>query len=63
MYMKVRRRHIRLKIILAVTGALIIGVLLFFQRNVTNILISVSEATIRSITTVAVNDAIYYAQR
>ena len=60
MYMKVRRRHIRLKIILAVTGALIIGVLLFFQRNVTNILISVSEASIRSITTVAVNDAIYY---
>ena len=39
---------------------LIIGLALFFQRNVTKILISISEATIRSITTVAVNDAIYY---
>ena len=37
-----------------------IGLLLFFQRNVTKILISISEATIRSVTTVAVNDAIYY---
>lgn len=34
--------------------------LLYFQRNVTRVLISISEATIRSITTVAVNDAIYY---
>lgn len=58
--MKQRRKHKRLKIIVAVTGVLIIGVLLFFQRNVTNVLISISEATIRSITTVAVNDAIYY---
>ena len=33
---------------------------MFFLRNVTNVLISISEATIRSITTVAVNDAIYY---
>lgn len=39
---------------------LIIGVLIYFQRNVTRVLISISEATIRSITTVAVNDAIYY---
>ena len=37
-----------------------IGVLIYFQRNVTKVLISISEATIRSITTVAVNDAIYY---
>ena len=39
---------------------IIIGVLVYFQRNVTKVLISISEATIRSITTVAVNDAIYY---
>ncbi len=37
-----------------------IGTLVYFQRNVTKVLISISEATIRSITTVAVNDAIYY---
>ncbi len=42
------------------TGVLIISALVFFLRNVTNVLISISEATIRSITTVAVNDAIYY---
>lgn len=39
---------------------LVIGVLVYFQQNVTRVLISISEATIRSITTVAVNDAIYY---
>lgn len=58
--MKKRRKHTRLKIISVIIFSLIIGVLFFFQRNVTNILISISEATIRSITTVAVNDAIYY---
>lgn len=45
---------------MAVTGSLVIGALAFFLSNVTNVLISISEATIRSITTVAVNDAIYY---
>ena len=58
--MKKPRKHKRLKIIAAVTGLLIIGTLIFFLSNVTNVLISISEATIRSITTVAVNDAIYY---
>lgn len=58
--MKRRKKLKRLKIILAVVCFLILGVLVFFQRNVTKILISISEATIRSITTVAVNDAIYY---
>lgn len=55
-----KRKHKRLKIIIAVICTLVIAVLLFFQRNVTKILISISEATIRSVTTVAVNDAIYY---
>lgn len=40
----------------------LISVLLFihFQRNVTRLLISISEATMRASTTVAVNDAVYY---
>ena len=58
--MKVRRKHKRLKIILAIISLLLIALLAFFQRNITKILISISEATIRAITTVAVNDAIYY---
>ena len=58
--MRKPRKHKRLKIIIAVTGLLVIGALVFFLSNVTNVLISISEATIRSITTVAVNDAIYY---
>ena len=32
----------------------------YFQRNVTRVLISISEATMRASTTVAVNDAVYY---
>ncbi len=58
--MKRRSKFTRLKIIVAAICFILLGVLLFFQRNVTKILISISEATIRSITTVAVNDAIYY---
>lgn len=34
--------------------------LLHFQRNVTRVLISISEATMRASTTVAVNDAVFY---
>ena len=54
------RKFRRFKLLLVIFCFLIIGVLIFFQRNVTRVLISISEATIRSITTVAVNDAIYY---
>lgn len=50
----------RFKILVATFCLLIVGVLIYFQNNVTRVLISISEATIRSITTVAVNDAIYY---
>lgn len=45
---------------IALFCALVIGIAIFMQVNVTNVLISISEATMRSITTVAVNDAIYY---
>ena len=54
------RKFRRFKLLLVIFCFLIIGILIFFQRNVTRVLISISEATIRSITTVAVNDAIYY---
>ena len=57
---KKNRKFKRFKIILVLICLLTIGTLIYFQRNVTKVLISISEATIRSITTVAVNDAIYY---
>ncbi len=50
----------RFKILIIFICLLTIATLIYFQRNVTRVLISISEATIRSITTVAVNDAIYY---
>ena len=57
---KKNRKFKRFKIIFVLICLLTIGTLVYFQRNVTKVLISISEATIRSITTVAVNDAIYY---
>lgn len=57
---KKNRKFKRFKIIFVLICLLTIGTLIYFQRNVTRVLISISEATIRSITTVAVNDAIYY---
>ena len=50
----------RFKVLVVIICLLVVCVLVYFQRNVTRVLISISEATIRSITTVAVNDAIYY---
>ena len=40
--------------------ALAVGLFIYFQRNVTRVLISISEATMRASTTIAVNDAVYY---
>ena len=60
---KRRKRKARKRKILAILLAVItLAVLTFiyFQRNVTRVLISVSEATMRASTTVAVNDAVYY---
>ena len=37
-----------------------VGLFFYFQRNVTRVLVSISEATMRASTTVAVNDAVYY---
>lgn len=57
-----RKKRRRRKLLAAVFALLAAGVLLFFyfQRNVTRVLISISEATMRASTTVAVNDAVYY---
>ena len=57
---KHRRRTRRWVCILL--ALLLLSVLLFihFQRNVTRVLISISEATMRASTTIAVNDAVYY---
>ena len=46
-------------VLLAVALTLILA-FIYFQRNVTRVLISISEATMRASTTVAVNDAVYY---
>lgn len=50
------------KWVLILLGFIALLVLLFFyfQRNVTRVLISISEATMRASTTIAVNDAVYY---
>ena len=57
-----KRRRRRRKLLTAVFALLGASILLFvyFQRNVTRVLISISEATMRASTTVAVNDAVYY---
>ncbi len=56
---KTRRRAKLLAALAFILGA---AVFLFigFQRNVTRVLVSISEATMRASTTVAVNDAVYY---
>ena len=52
-----KRRFLALLFLLAFAGALL---LLHFQKNVTRVLLSISEATMRASTTIAVNDAVYY---
>ena len=52
-----KRRLLAALFFLALTALLIF---IYFQRNVTRVLISISEATMRASTTVAVNDAVYY---
>lgn len=58
------RRRLNVKKRLIVALLCIVSALIFlwiyFQRNVTRVLISISEATMRASTTVAVNDAVYY---
>lgn len=58
-YIKRRRKRKLVAIFIAVF-LFTLALFLYFQRNVTKVLISVSEATMRASTTVAVNDAVYY---
>lgn len=46
--------------VLIIVLAVLLLLFIYFQRNVTRVLISISEATMRASTTVAVNDAVYY---
>ena len=59
---KKKRRLGKRRILCIFLAVFLFAVLLFiyFQRNVTRVLISISEATMRASTTVAVNDAVYY---
>lgn len=59
---KRRKKSLKKRLIRFIVCFLIVAVLLFiyFQRNVTRVLIKVSEATMRASTTVAVNDAVFY---
>ena len=59
---KGKKRRKKWKWIVALCSVvLIVGLLVaYFQRNVTRVLLSISEATMRASTTVAVNDAVYY---
>ncbi len=47
-------------VILLGIGLLFLFLFFYFQRNATRVLISISEATMRASTTIAVNDAVYY---
>lgn len=63
-YHRKARRRLRRRYRLFLTFSIVLSLagLLFahFQRNVTRVLVSISEATMRASTTVAVNDAVYY---
>ena len=58
--MKSRSRKIKRRVAAAVICLFFIGIVVLLHRNVTNVLKSIAEASMRSITTVAVNDAVYY---
>lgn len=55
-----KKSKIKLRIVLTLSAFLLIGAVVFLHANVTGVLKSIAEASMRSITTVAVNDAIYY---
>ena len=60
---KRKKRRSRKRRFLVFLLALVIAIallLLHFQKNVTRVLLSISEATMRASTTIAVNDAVYY---
>lgn len=56
----IKHRKIRIFFILIATMVASFALFMHFQRNVTTLLLSISEATMRASTTIAVNDAVYY---
>lgn len=58
-YRKKRRRK-KIAVLLLCTCLFCLSAALYFQHNVTKVLISISEATMRAHTAVAINDAVYY---
>ncbi len=61
-YSRKKKGGKKIKILCVLLSLVLLTVLLLahFQRNVTRVLISISEATMRASTTIAVNDAVYY---
>lgn len=61
-YKQCRKRKRKRKLIftLVCVGIFLILLFIYLQRNVTRVLVSIGEATMRASTTVAVNDAVYY---
>ena len=57
---KKKRRKRRFYLFLLIFLTLGVTLFIYFQNNVTRVLISISEATMRASTTVAVNDAVFY---
>ena len=60
--MKYRRpkNKVRRRVIFALVALSLLALIVILNVNITKVLISVAEASMRSITTVAVNDAVYY---
>ena len=57
-----KKKNRKKKLLFLLFGLLcfIVIVFIYFQRNVTRVLVSIGEATMRASTTIAVNDAVYY---
>ena len=58
--MRYRGRHWKRWLIPALLAAVLVGAVVFLHVNITRVLKSIAEANMRSITTVAVNDAVFY---
>lgn len=55
-----KRRKLKRRLAFLFVAFALIGLIVFIHSNVTNVLKAIAEASMRSITTVAVNDAVYY---
>ncbi len=55
-----KKRKLKRRIAFVFVALALIGAIVFIHTNVTNVLKAIAEASMRSITTVAVNDAVYY---